>query len=469
MMLSIFHQTYPSLVLNNEQELQVVEFGPTRIKLVPDHVGKEYVLQRYGKEEFCDFPFDKTSPRLPTKSFENLGRAVPPVFPSFPREAFQLHEAIGNWYISPNTRNKWLLEMGKTPGNELNKQVPNLNKIEIDNYIAAPQSCRIGKKIEESNEKQLLKVIGFNAGRGTYWAEFAEMVEKMFELEQPDLIILNEMDIGMARSGNVHTTRKLAFRLGMNYAWGLEFVELSNGNWEEQNQTIGMENAMGLHGNAILSRCAIYDPIIFRDNLDERYFSDKKFSGNAHGSEKRLGGRMGLFVRTGGGGSFLRSSTNSNTPPEAPHVIVGSVHKLEDKTHRKKIWEYLDFGPFPNITERDVVSEKGVSRNNNTIGIVISGDLAARTFCTQSGLNNLDKPQRHKTFPADCETQRLGHWRGDQFCGNMKVHGDDQSVLPCYNKAMMTRSHDNDSSASFNGTTIQISDHSIIEFSVEMN
>ena len=103
----------------------------------------------------------------------------------------------------------------------------------------------------------------------------------------------------MARSGNVHTARKLAFRLGMNYAWGLEFVELTNGNAREQNDTLGMKNAMGLHGNAILSSCPIFDPILVRDRLDEQFFSNKRFKGNAMGHEKRLGGRMGMFVRTG--------------------------------------------------------------------------------------------------------------------------------------------------------------------------
>ena len=424
--------------------------------VVPDHIGREYILQRYGKEEFCDFPLDKMSPPPLADVYQKMGRAIPP---SLPTVSSKLNEAISNWYISPNVRNKWLEKIGITPANELNKQVPNLDKVEIDNSIALPQTCRIGTAQQQSNERQLLKVIGFNAGRGTYWAEFAEMVEMMPELEQPDLIILNEMDIGMARSGNVHVTRKLAFRLGMNYAWGLEFVELTNGNWEEQNKTMGMSNAMGLHGNAILSRCAIHDPKIFRDELDERYFSHKKFSGNAYGSEKRLGGRMGLFVRTGG--SY---PSNNSSLSEIPHVIVGSVHKLRDKTFRKEIWDYLDFGPFPKIKDDENLTLKGVPSNNNTIGTIISGDLEARSFCTQSGLSNLDRPQKHKTFPADCETQRLGNWRGDQFCGNMKVHGDDQSILPCYKSA--TTSHSN--ASSFNGT-VQISDHSIIQISLEMS
>ena len=78
------------------------------------------------------------------------------------------------------------------------------------------------------------------------------------------------------------------------------------------------------------------------------------------------------------------------------------------------------------------MKQVGISRYNNSIGVVASGDLESRGFCTESGLRNLDKPQKHRTFPADCEKQQLGLWRGDQFCGNMKVLNDDRSILPCY-------------------------------------
>ena len=452
---------YSIEVVKEEAELglQIVDYGPTKIMIVPDSVGRKYVLDRYKKEEFCDFPFDKTSPRLSATSYHETGRATPPILP---RHASQMNAALANWYISQKVRDDWLMEIGNTPGNKLNEKVPNLDEVEIDNTIAIPESCHIAGSVSQSSERanhQVLKVVGFNAGRGTYWAEFAEMVEAMPELEKPDLIILNEMDIGMARSGNIHTTRKLAFRLGMNYAWGLEFVELSNGSWQEQNQTEGMKNAMGLHGNAILSRCPMYDPVIYRDKLDERYFSHKRFSGNAQGSEKRLGGRMGLFVRTG---EMVMTDLNSSKDhASTPHVIVGSVHKLEEKTYRKEIWDYLGFGKFPNITDDENLTEKGVSAigDTATLGIITSGDLASRGFCTQSGLSNLDKPQKHRTFPADCKTQRLGNWRGDQFCGNMKVSGDDQSILPCYESTA--------ASPSFN-ETVQISDHSIIQISLEI-
>ena len=109
------------------------------------------------------------------------------------------------------------------------------------------------------------------------------------------------------------------------------------------------------------------------------------------------------------------------------------------------------------------VKQVGISRYNNNIGVVASGDLESRGFCTESGLRNLDKPQKHNTFPADCEKQQLGLWRGDQFCGNMKVLNDDRSILPCY-KAPISSQRDN----AHNNNGVQISDHSIIQTSLSM-
>ena len=100
------------------------------------------------------------------------------------------------------------------------------------------------------------------------------------------------------------------------------------------------------------------------------------------------------------------------------------------------------------------VKQVGKSRYNNNIGVVASGDLESRGFCRESGLRNLDKPQKHNTFPADCEKQQLGLWRGDQFCGNMKVLNDGRRILPCY------KAH--------NINSVQISDHSIIQISLSM-
>jgi endonuclease/exonuclease/phosphatase family metal-dependent hydrolase len=111
-----------------------------------------------------------------------------------------------------------------------------------------------------------------------------------------DLILLSETDIGMARSGNRHTTADLAAALDMGYAYGVEFVELGLGDDREQQWHKGQRNHAGLHGNAILSRLPLYDLALIRLDSGGRWFKDQT-NGSSVGTQRRLGGRMALAGR----------------------------------------------------------------------------------------------------------------------------------------------------------------------------
>ena len=91
-------------------------------------------------------------------------------------------------------------------------------------------------------------------------------------LPTADLILLNEVDLGMKRSGYADVARELADTLGMNYAFGVEFVEvdrLYTGEERIEMKTPEETQALvedlqadparfrGLHGNAILTRFPI--------------------------------------------------------------------------------------------------------------------------------------------------------------------------------------------------------------------
>jgi endonuclease/exonuclease/phosphatase family metal-dependent hydrolase len=113
-----------------------------------------------------------------------------------------------------------------------------------------------------------------------------------------DIALLTEMDIGMARSGNRHTTRDLSARLGMGYAYGTEFIELGLGDDREQAWHAGAANEAGLHGNAIASRLAIERPAVIP--LDP---GGEWFRADGQPDQRRIGGRMAVaatFSMAGG-------------------------------------------------------------------------------------------------------------------------------------------------------------------------
>ena len=103
-----------------------------------------------------------------------------------------------------------------------------------------------------------LRIGEWNAERGTNWDAFQDF------FPNASIIILNEMDWGMARSRNVHTIRAMAESLQMNYAYGVEFMELTNGNKKEIESTVGEANLAGYHGNAVLSKWPVSDAKVLR-------------------------------------------------------------------------------------------------------------------------------------------------------------------------------------------------------------
>lgn len=102
-------------------------------------------------------------------------------------------------------------------------------------------------------------------------------------LSQSDVLILNEVDWGMNRSGYRDVARALASTLKMNYVYGVEFAEVDPlklgtdqltaddvGNDKELQQTLNDElkadpaRYKGLHGSAILSRYPISNVSVLR-------------------------------------------------------------------------------------------------------------------------------------------------------------------------------------------------------------
>lgn len=107
-----------------------------------------------------------------------------------------------------------------------------------------------------------------------------------------DICLLTEMDFGMARAGNRDTTADLADALGMNHAFGVEFIELGLGDQREQTEHAGQQNSAGLHGNAVLTRLPSDRAAILPLDAGGAWFNDA--AGN---DQRRIGGRMAIALR----------------------------------------------------------------------------------------------------------------------------------------------------------------------------
>lgn len=171
--------------------------------------------------------------------------------------------------------------------------------------VPALGEIEIGGKASRESAGDSLTVIAWNVER----LRHVDAIAGTIAGQAPEVVLLSEVDKGMARSGNSHLLGVLAERLGHAYAYGLEFLELGNGNETEQAVNGKAENMEGFHGNAITSAVPLLRPFLVRLDAAGAWFLPE------HG-QPRIGGRMAI------GGQVMVGERR---------VTVVSVH-LENRT-----------------------------------------------------------------------------------------------------------------------------------------
>lgn len=205
------------------------------------------------------------------------------------------------------------------------------------------------------------RVVTWNAERG----RALDAASALLGAQRADWLLLTELDRGMARSGQLHTARELAARLGCGYAFGVEFLELGLGDERERARHAGDENDIGQHGAAILSPHPLRDPELVRLERSGRWFDGSL-------GERRVGGRMAMVATAELAGAnvtlasvhleshsdpeercaelaVLLDAIERRAPPGAPAVIGGDLNTSslarEDWVDRERLERSLARSP----------------------------------------------------------------------------------------------------------------------------
>ena len=171
--------------------------------------------------------------------------------------------------------------------------------------IPALGQIEIGGAASRENAGETLKMAAWNVE----WLRHGEAIAATLAAQGPDVVLLSEVDYGMARSGNGHPLRALADRLGHAYVYGVEFVELGGGNEAERAAAGEVVNSEGFHGNAVTSAVPLLRPFLVRLDAAGGWFRPER-------GQPRIGGRMAI------GGQVLLGNRR---------VTIVSVH-LENRT-----------------------------------------------------------------------------------------------------------------------------------------
>lgn len=123
-----------------------------------------------------------------------------------------------------------------------------------------------------------VSVTAWNIERGKRLEGIVRVLKDHPQIKDSDLLLLTELDYGMARTSNRFVAKEIAEALKLNYAFAPCYLSLVKGNGSELN--VEGENTQALHGNALLSRYPLINAHSFAlpNGID-------KF----RGKEKRLG------------------------------------------------------------------------------------------------------------------------------------------------------------------------------------
>jgi endonuclease/exonuclease/phosphatase family metal-dependent hydrolase len=191
----------------------------------------------------------------------------------------------------------------------------------------------------------------------------AELMAEAALLRSADVIVLNEVDAGLKRTGYRDVAAELAEAVGMNYAFGVGFVELTPIHLTEKKRPAGDAAARelmeiievdrarykGLHGVAILSRFPLENVrlVPFENQPYDWFKSEKKGPGVLEKGKRELTRRLFLEetfreVRRGGRTTLLADIVDDRFP--AGRVTVVATH-LENRTtpagRRRQLQELL--------------------------------------------------------------------------------------------------------------------------------
>lgn len=201
--------------------------------------------------------------------------------------------------------------------------------------------------------------------------ERAEILKEAVVLRAADVIVFNEVDLGMKRTDYRDVAAELARKLKMNYAFGTQFVELSPVHLSQEKADdkdaaapdlsekeaaeekelaaavkVDPERYKGLHGIAILSRLPLSNVrlVPFKNQPYDWYKSEKNGTAWLEKGKRLLGKQIFLEkilreVRRGGRTTLLADVTDERFP--AGRVTIAATH-LENRTKSKNRVRQLD-------------------------------------------------------------------------------------------------------------------------------
>ncbi len=166
----------------------------------------------------------------------------------------------------------------------------------------------------ETVQRPFVRVACWNLERGEHYGRILETLKRHPVLSDHDVLIVTEVDHGMARSGNRHVARDLGRDLNCHAIFAPSHLNFDIGNGPEMLKAVG-ENALGLQGHAFFSRYPVRD-------IELVPLPEPK--DHMKGDQERQYGREHAILAT------------VETPHGPLHVVTTHLSAHSSRKHRRK-------------------------------------------------------------------------------------------------------------------------------------
>src|SRR5262245_38619424 len=126
------------------------------------------------------------------------------------------------------------------------------------------------------------RVVDWNIERGLQFESIVEFLKK----SKADLILLQEVDLNAKRTRHMDVAREIAKALQLNFVFGTEFQEL----------TQGSKSSPAFQGQATLSPWPIKSPKLIRFQHQTNFWQPHWYLPRIEPFQERLGGRIALVA-----------------------------------------------------------------------------------------------------------------------------------------------------------------------------
>jgi endonuclease/exonuclease/phosphatase family metal-dependent hydrolase len=217
-------------------------------------------------------------------------------------------------------------------------------------------------------DPERVRAVHWNIEHGNWYPRVEQAFRSNPELVNPDLVSLNETDLGMARAANRDVAADLAAALGLHGAWAPLFLETTHGRDDDVLEAAGRGNQESLFGLALLSRWPIGEARIVELAGTQRLQFD---------TEGMFGRHIALVATI--------------ERPRAPFVAV-TVHLDVHRTRRNRARQ------MHRLTE---------ALTGETRPLILAGDFNSHTFDRGYVWNTIEAALVLSTLPGDSVRRRL--------------------------------------------------------------